>query len=262
MRCTILASGSKGNCMLVEGAGGAVLLDAGLSAKETLRRLSLAGKRPDSVCAILVTHEHGDHIAGVDVLSRRLGVPVCATEGTLRDFLSFRRTSGRPVTTLACRYHEQFSIGDFVIEPFATSHDAAEPCGFVVRENGLSMGFCTDTGILTDRMVATLLGCDGVVLESNHCPVMLREGPYPESLKRRIRSPRGHLSNDAAAECLRTLGQEVHKIVLAHLSEINNTPEKAVACARGGLGLLYDGITVIVATQGETCPERPQVILL
>ncbi len=260
MQCTILASGSKGNCMLVEGEGGSLLIDAGLSAREILRRLAAAGRVPDTIEAILVTHEHGDHIAGVDVLSRRLDIPVCATEGTLRDFLTCRRTSGQPVTTVTCRYHEIFSIGNFIIEPFATSHDAAEPCGFTVGENGAMLGVCTDTGVITDRIVKTLSRCDGIVLESNHCPVMLKEGPYPESLKRRIRSARGHLSNDAAAECLRRLGQDVDQIVLAHLSEVNNTPDKAVASARGGLGLLYDAATVIVASQHGTCADRPQVM--
>jgi len=262
MQCTILASGSKGNCMLVEGAGGALLIDAGLSAKEILRRLDRAGRRTDTIRAILVTHEHSDHIAGADVLARRLDVPVCATEGTLRDFLSYRRFSARSVTTITCQYHELFSIGDFVIEPFATSHDAAEPCGFTVRDSDLILGFCTDTGIITDRILRTMMGCDGVILESNHCPVMLRDGPYPESLKRRIRSARGHLSNDAAADCLRVLGQEVQQIVLAHLSEVNNTREKAAASARNGLGLLYDETTVILASQAGTSPEDPQILIL
>jgi phosphoribosyl 1,2-cyclic phosphodiesterase len=262
MRCTILASGSKGNCVLVEGAGGALLIDAGLSAKEILRRLDAAGKRADGIHAILVTHEHGDHIAGADVLARRLDVPVCATEGTLKDFLSYRKTSARPITTLTCRYYEPFCIGDFVIEPFATSHDAAEPCGFTVRDGDCVLGCCTDTGVITDRILHTLMRCDGVILESNHCPVMLREGPYPESLKRRIRSARGHLSNDAAADCLRMLGQEVQQIILAHLSEVNNTPKKAAVSARNGLGLLADQTTVILASQAGTSPEDPQALIL
>lgn len=262
MQCTILASGSKGNCILIEGAGGALLVDAGLSAKEILRRLDSAGARPENIHAILVTHEHGDHIRGVDVLSRRLSIPVHATEGTLADFLACRRTSGKPVEAVRCRYQEPFSIGDFIIGPFATSHDAAEPCGFTVRENDTVLGICTDTGIITERLTETLARCDGIILESNHCPVMLREGPYPESLKRRIRSARGHLSNDAAAECLRRLGQDVPEIVLAHLSEVNNTPEKAAASARGGLGLLSGEVTVTVASQAGTRPGHPEILRL
>jgi phosphoribosyl 1,2-cyclic phosphodiesterase len=247
--------------MLIECDAGSLLLDAGLSAREILRRLAITGRAPDTIEAVLVTHEHGDHIAGADVLSRSLDIPVCATEGTLHEFLA-RRTSGRAIRTVTCRYHEKFIIGDFSIEPFTTSHDAAEPCGFTVSGNGAVLGICTDTGVITDRIVTTLSRCDGIVLESNHCPVMLKEGPYPESLKRRIRSARGHLSNDDAAECLRRLGEDVHKIVLAHLSEVNNTPDKAAASARSGLGLLYDAATVIVASQHGTSADHPQVLYL
>jgi phosphoribosyl 1,2-cyclic phosphodiesterase len=260
MQCTILASGSKGNCLLIEGGCGSILIDAGLSAKEILRRLETAGKPAGAIRAILVTHEHGDHIRGVDVLSRRLGVPVYATEGTLRDSLACRRSSGHPLTTGTCTYHETFRVDDFIIQPFATSHDAAEPCGFCVREGDLVFGICTDTGFVTDHILATLTRCDGIVLESNHCPVMLKEGPYPESLKRRIRSNRGHLSNDAAADCLRKLGAEVPNIVLAHLSEVNNTPDKAKASARSGLGLVWDEVTVTIASQGGTSPAHPQIM--
>ena len=262
MQCTILASGSKGNSLLIDGSSDSILIDAGLSAKEILRRMEAAGRSAGTIRAILVTHEHTDHIRGVDVLSRRLGIPVYATEGTLRDFLSSRRTSEKPVAACTCRYDQPFVVGSFGIEPFATSHDAAEPCGFTVREGGTMIGICTDTGIVTDRIVNTLSRCDGIVLESNHCPVMLREGPYPESLKRRIRSARGHLSNGAAAECLRKMGQDAPPVVLAHLSEVNNTPEKAVAAAQEGLGLLYDRKAVSVATQKGTSPGHPQVLRL
>jgi phosphoribosyl 1,2-cyclic phosphodiesterase len=259
MRCTILASGSKGNCTIIEGQGGAILIDAGLSAKETLERLSNASCTADTIRAVLVTHEHGDHIKGLDVLARKLAVPIYATEGTLNDFLCHRRTSTKALTTHTCRAQETFTIDDFTITPFATSHDAAEPCGYVVRENGARLGYCTDTGILTLQMVSLLKDCDGMVLESNHCPDMLANGPYPESLKRRIRSSRGHLSNRAAAKALQVLGKDVPQVILAHLSEINNTPERARASAREGLGLFYEEKMLTVATQqGSTqqCPQR------
>ncbi len=262
MHCTVLASGSKGNCMVVAGSGGTILVDAGLSAKETLLRMERAGLDAGRVEAILITHEHGDHIRGLDVLSRRLGIPVYATGGTLSDFLNNRRTSGKPIASHTCRYHDRFSVGGFVIEPFATSHDAAEPCGFIIRDGDLRLGCCTDTGVMTPSMVALLKLCDGVVLESNHCPEMLENGPYPESLKRRIRSKRGHLSNPAAAGCLRAFGRDVPKIILAHLSEMNNTPEKAMLSAREGLGLFYDEDRVIIATQSGTSAGSPQQIRL
>jgi phosphoribosyl 1,2-cyclic phosphodiesterase len=259
MRCTILASGSKGNCVFLEGESGSILLDTGLSTKETLQRMERASLDAGDISAVLVTHEHGDHIKGLDVLARRLAVPVFATEGTLHDFLHFRRTSEKQIDCHACRYHEQFEIGDFEIEPFATSHDAAEPCGFIIRENGVRFGYCTDTGVITPRILDLLRHCDGIVLESNHCPEMLQNGPYPESLKRRIRSKRGHLSNIAAARCLQTLGKDVPRVILAHLSETNNTPDRVIASAREGLGLFYEEKTLVIATQCGTtasCPQR------
>ncbi len=258
MRCTVIASGSKGNCFLVEGSGGSLLVDAGLSAKEILKRLAGAGKDPGLIRAILVTHEHGDHIGGVDVLTRRLNIPAYATPGTVDNLPPSCNKSRDSGFFRKCTCNNEFPIGDFSIEPFATSHDAGEPCGFVLREDGMRLGICTDTGIITGTMMEHLLRCDGIVLESNHCPVMLKEGPYPESLKRRIRSETGHLSNPAAEACLQQLGHNAPVLVLAHLSEINNTPEKAMACARNGLGLLFDQTTVIVASQKGTSQKSPQ----
>jgi len=262
MRCTVLASGSKGNSAIIEGASGTLLIDAGLSARELFRRMAVAGLDPLSIDAILVTHEHGDHIRGLDVVARKLDVPVYATEGTLRDFLGFRKVSKKPVSHTTCRYHERFSVGDIWIEPFATSHDAAEPCGYIISEGDCRIGYCTDTGIMTPAMLALLRPCDGIVLESNHCPEMLANGPYPESLKRRIRSKHGHLSNQAAAECLHNFGRDVPQVILAHLSEINNTPERARGTARDGLGLFFAEEHVIVATQCGSSPACPQEIRL
>jgi phosphoribosyl 1,2-cyclic phosphodiesterase len=256
----MLASGSKGNCVVIEGATSSLLIDAGLSAKECLLRMDRAGIDAGRIGALLVTHEHTDHIRGVDVLARKLEIPVYATEGTLADFLEARRTSAKPLAHHTCHDHEQFAVGDFEIEPFSTSHDAREPCGFIVSEAGIRIGYCTDTGIITPHMHDLLRNCDGIVLESNHCPDMLQNGPYPESLKRRIRSKRGHLSNPAAAACLRDFGKDVPQVILAHLSEMNNTPEKAMGSAREGLGLFFETERVTVATQGGTCKDCPQTM--
>jgi phosphoribosyl 1,2-cyclic phosphodiesterase len=258
----MLASGSKGNCCVIEGRTSTVLIDAGLSAKECLLRMERAGIDTGRIDALLVTHEHTDHIRGVDVLARKLEIPVHATEGTLADFLQFRRTSEKPLIHHTCRYHQRFSIGDLVIEPFGTSHDAKEPCGFVLQEGDLRLGYCTDTGVVSPHMHDLLRHCDGIVLESNHCPDMLANGPYPESLKRRIRSKRGHLSNPDAAACLRDFGKDVPKVILAHLSEINNTPDKARGSAREGLGLFYETGRVVVATQRGTRDNCPQILQL
>jgi len=260
MRCTILASGSKGNCTYVAGSTSALLIDAGLSARETLLRMKRTGCDPDHIAAILVTHEHSDHTKGLDVLARKLSCPVYGTRGTLADFLSHRRTSDKSLQTETCRYNASFAADEFTILPFATSHDAAEPCGFVVQENGSKIGYCTDTGIVTSHMLDLLHLCDGIVLESNHCPEMLANGPYPESLKRRIRSSRGHLSNSAAALVLRALGKDVPFVVLSHLSEINNTPERARASARDGMGLFFEEKTLVVASQQGSNQVSPQEI--
>jgi len=140
MRCTVLASGSKGNCVFLEGDSGALLLDAGLSTKETLLRMDRSSLDPGQIKAVLVTHEHGDHIKGLDVLARRLSIPVYATGGTLDEFLYHRRTSDKRIDSHVCRYHERFAIGDFEVEPFATSHDAAEPADLLSGKTGSGSG--------------------------------------------------------------------------------------------------------------------------
>jgi phosphoribosyl 1,2-cyclic phosphodiesterase len=247
MELTILASGSKGNCAYLRGEHGALLIDAGLSAREALRRLGSAGKDASLVEAILITHEHTDHLRGAEVLARRLGVPVYATGGTLEAFA--RKFGSSPVVTRRCRNAEPFLVGDFCIEPFATSHDALEPCGFRIAEGDLRIGCCTDTGIITAGIMDRLASCDAVLLESNHCPDMLLNGPYPAYLKSRIRSKRGHLSNPDAAAVLQKLADHIHMAMLAHLSEINNTHDRALASALEGLGFYSDQVAVTVAPQ-------------
>jgi phosphoribosyl 1,2-cyclic phosphodiesterase len=247
MRCIALASGSKGNCMYIEGGSSALLIDAGLSRKEFLRRLKEAGGQEDLICAVLVTHEHTDHISGVDAVARYLSVPVYATGGTLCEFLERRRSTRSPVRAERLCYDEPCRIGDFTVEAFETSHDAREPAGFIVREHDITIGCCTDTGIINEKMRETLKGCDGLVLESNHCPDMLKTGPYPEMLKRRIRSRRGHLSNHDTSGFLREVCSDVHEVMLAHLSEVNNTPEKAMNSALEGVGIYLDSINITVA---------------
>jgi phosphoribosyl 1,2-cyclic phosphodiesterase len=252
MNVRVLASGSKGNCIYIEGDSGALLVDAGLSAREILKRVEAARGSADRIEAVLVTHEHTDHIRGVDVLARRLDIPVVATRGTLSEYLDHRRASRKPLRTTACRCGESLCLGDFCVEPFRTSHDAVEPCGFCIRSHDIEVGCCTDTGEVTPAMLERLKRCDALVLESNHCPEMLENGPYPAFLKRRIRdAKRGHLSNLACAACLKALADDLHAVTLAHLSEVNNRPEIALATATGdeGLGLFAGNVPVRVAMQ-------------
>lgn len=255
MELTVLASGSKGNCAYLKGEGGALLVDVGLSAREILCRLANAGADASLIEGILVTHEHIDHIRGVDVLARRLRVPVYATGGTLAAFADKCGTTKAELCR--CRCGEPFSIGDFSVEAFAASHDAREPCGFSIAEGGIRIGCCTDTGTVTATMFDRLASCDAVLLESNHCPDMLENGPYPAYLKSRIRSKHGHLSNPDAARCLQALAGKVHMAMLAHLSEVNNTHEKALLAALEGLGFYSDQVAVTVAPQ-DPGPVHPE----
>ena len=236
MRFTILASGSKANCIYIRGDNDALMLDAGLTLREASRRLALAGGDTSILRAILLTHEHADHIRGSGPLSRKFSLPVFGTPGTLEWFLQGRCASGVPQLQ-GCSIGERYTVGDFTIEPFATSHDAREPCGYRITEDGATLCYCTDTGRASPTLLDSIRGCDALVLESNHCPHMLRTGPYPEMLKRRIRSVKGHLSNQDARDCIRAVGGDIPVLVLAHLSEVNNTREKAMASALEGLGL-------------------------
>jgi len=254
MDCIALASGSSGNCLYIESDDSALLIDAGLSKREILARLNTAGGNADRVQAILVTHEHIDHMRGVYALARSLKVPVCATGGTLHEFIRCRGSTIMPVELVRCRFDERLEIGDFSIEAYPTSHDAKEPCAFRIEEGSISVCCCTDTGTISPGLQEWLARCDALVLESNHCPEMLRTGPYPEMLKRRIRSKRGHLSNPDAAACIRTLSQQIHTVMLSHLSEVNNTPEKAMKTAQEGIGLFMDEIEITLASN----PDKDQ----
>lgn len=253
MRISVLASGSKGNCVYVEGGNGAILIDAGRSAKELLGtrdqpgRLSQAGGKTDLIDGILVTHEHGDHIKGLAAVGNKLKKPAYGTVGTMDAFLRQRTGAIRfQVTTIRCG--SSFELGDFQVEPFAVSHDATEPCGFLISEGSTRLCYCTDTGVVTQSMKAELSRADGVILESNHCPEMLRTGPYPEFLKRRIAGSRGHLSNPDAAAVLRELGDSLHLAILAHLSEENNEPAIALSAAQEGLSLHAESVELFAAS--------------
>jgi phosphoribosyl 1,2-cyclic phosphodiesterase len=259
MQCIALASGSSGNCLYIESGEEAILIDAGLSKREILARLKLVGGHEERIAAILVTHEHIDHIRGAYALARHLKVPVYATGGTLHELVRYRGTGAIAVDLVRCHWDEVQRIGNFSIEAFPTSHDARDPCGFRISENGISVGCCTDTGVITPGMEEWLSRCDGLVLESNHCPEMLRTGPYPEMLKRRIRSRRGHLSNPDAADCIRKLCSGLSQVMLAHLSEVNNTPEKALASVRECAGLFADDLGITIASNpgsGTGWPNR------
>jgi phosphoribosyl 1,2-cyclic phosphodiesterase len=305
MRMTVLASGSKGNSTVIASSRTRVLVDAGLSCRELLKRMAVAGEDPAELDAILITHEHQDHVAGLSVLARRLNIPVFFTEPTHRAWvrmLTPRTTmtyakwleqvqrekearaaavAGLPPegAVLNCSGEEsllelavdpdeeelcgsgsemeaakkpdptrlpaveyfhsgtRFSIGDIDITPFTIPHDAADPCGFVFEAEGVRMALATDLGYMPPNVKAALKRVDVMLLESNHDLEMLRDGPYPWSVKQRVLSRVGHLSNHATAEFLgKDYDGGATWIVLGHLSESNNAPELARLAAEQALG--------------------------
>ncbi len=318
---TVLASGSKGNATVIAAGETRLLVDAGLSCRELLRRMALCGEDPQQLDAILITHEHLDHVAGLAVLARRLHIPVFFTEPTHRAWVR----SLTPKTTMSyakwieMRAQEKaaelaavhapahvsagvavqeaepeagpsaapeddnladdevcapkaradaaflpmveyfcagrrFSIGEIDVTPFTVPHDAADPCGFVfhARQESLRMAIATDLGYIPPNVTMALKNVDVLLLESNHDLEMLKDGPYPWSVKQRVLSRVGHLSNAAAAEFLmREYDGGAHTIVLGHLSEQNNLPELARLAAEQAIGdrLSLLGNRLVLAAQ-------------
>lgn len=226
LQICILASGSKGNAIHVSDGETSILIDAGLSGKEIERRLRSRGLRPEDLTALVVSHEHGDHTRGIGVLSRRYNLPVYISPATHRAAAAHLRKLPAPVPFEPGR---PFIINRLTIHPFATSHDAEDPAGFTVSTDGLKVGIATDLGIATAMVKTHLQGCALLILEANHDPEMLLSGPYPWPLKQRVRGRTGHLSNPASRDLLGDLLHErLSHVILAHLSEQNNTPEKAL----------------------------------
>jgi len=217
-----LASGSGGNAALLRSGDTALLLDAGISARRIEASLRTLGLSPAALSAVLITHEHSDHIGGVRTLTKRFSLPVYASYGTAR-FLS---CAGDALRAFAAG--DIFSIGPLRVTSFRTSHDAADSVGYRVDGPDGSFGLLTDTGVVPAAAEELLPGVDVLLLEANHDIDMLLGGPYPYPLKQRIRGPRGHLSNECAADfALRCARGGTHDILLAHLSAENNTPEAA-----------------------------------
>ena len=221
MRFATLGSGSSGNATVVQAGNTCVLVDNGFTIKETVRRLALAGLEPEDVSAIVVTHEHGDHISGVGPFSRRYNTPVWMTHGT------FGASRDKKITDInRFHAHETLQIGELYLEPFPTPHDAAESCQFVFSWNGLRFATLTDLGCTTPYMQSKLANLDALLLECNYDAEMLRNGPYGESLQARIRGSWGHLDNVQAARFLEQIDSpRLRQVLLGHLSEKNNCPE-------------------------------------
>ncbi len=226
IKLCVLASGSSGNCTFIGTETTRILIDAGLSAKKTAERLAVIGESPESLDAICVTHEHSDHIAGIRVLQKKHGIPVYANGGTLEGIRPSMK--GQELTSRQFTTGSSFEIGDICMEPFSVPHDAYEPVGFVVRSGGSSVGMATDIGIVTNLLREKMRSCDVVVIEANHDEAMLHDAPRPWSLKQRILSNQGHLSNRASAGLIAEIaGKQLTHLFLAHLSGDCNSPSHA-----------------------------------
>jgi phosphoribosyl 1,2-cyclic phosphodiesterase len=281
MRMTVLASGSKGNSTLVCSSRTRILVDAGLSCRELLKRMQMANEDPSAIDALLITHEHQDHVQGAAVLARKLGVPVYFTQATHRAWMRWMMPHKRMTYAAWLAQRQQdlaqrqaaeagvvaeeeeaacggespkqedpcslpgveyfaagsgFSIGDIAVTPFTIPHDAADPVGFVFEADGVRMAIATDLGYIPPNVKMAIRNCDVLMLESNHDLEMLRDGPYPWSVKQRVMSRVGHLSNDATSDFLqKNYDGNASYVVLAHLSESNNLPELARVTAERAL---------------------------
>lgn len=228
LKVCLLASGSKGNAVYLESGATKLLIDAGLSAVEICRRLSLIGVAPSELHALLISHDHADHTRGAGTLARKLKIPLLISHGTA----GVTAAQLKKCSLTEFEAGTSFTFRDLQIDPFPITHDAADPVGFAVDSSEGRIGFATDLGIVTRLVVEKLKKCRVLVIEANHDETMLMNGPYPWHLKQRIRSRHGHISN---SESMQLLGDLLHEhlegVFLAHLSETNNDPQLAQQAA-------------------------------
>ncbi len=242
MRFASLGSGSEGNGLVVEAGGSRLMIDCGFGVRDTAARLARLGLAPDDLDAIVVTHEHSDHVGGVAAFASRHAIPVWLTFGTLsmtgERFAGMERVHGFDS-------HDAFGVGAIEVRPFPVPHDAREPVQFVVTDGDVRLGVVTDLGTSTPVVERALSGCDALVLECNHDATMLAEGKYPPLLKARIAGRFGHLDNATSAALLASLDtSRLRHVVAAHLSKENNTPAHARAALAGALNCAADWIGI------------------
>ncbi|SCY61531.1 MBL fold metallo-hydrolase [Alkaliphilus peptidifermentans] len=237
VRFCSLASGSSGNCHFITDDSENLLVDAGLSGKKIQSKLLEIGIDPCRLTGILISHEHNDHIHSAGILSRRFNIPIYANVGTWRG-MEEKLGKLKEEHIKIFETGKIFEVGDFIVTPYSTSHDANDPVGFSLINNGVKISITTDLGYINDEIIEHVRDSNLVVLESNHDEEMLKVGSYPYYLKRRILSNLGHLSNDAAGLAIVDLVRKnVKKVMLAHLSKENNFPELAIATVNNILAL-------------------------
>ena len=246
MRFASLGSGSEGNALIVQVAQTTVMIDCGFGIKETAVRCARLGLAPECIDAIIITHEHADHVGGAPRFARRFGIPVWLTFGTL----SATESRWEGCTLRGFDSHDAFLVGDIEVLPFPVPHDAREPAQMTLTDGQRRLGVLTDVGETTPHIEASLSDCDALFLEANHCEDMLYRSSYPPRLKERISGRYGHLSNAASAEILaRVASSRLQRVVAAHLSRENNRAELAKQAFAAALGGKADDI--FVATQDE-----------
>ena len=249
---SILASGSSGNSIYLRSSNTSLLIDAGLSGGEITSRLEAVGVDPSSLEAVVVTHEHTDHLSGAGIVSRRYGFPLLITPRTYRAGL---RKLGKVSQPVYYTSGNAFRVRDLTLEPFTVPHDAVDPVGLVVSDGCVRVGIVTDLGYVTNLVREKLRGCNCLVLESNHDPELLRVGPYPWELKRRVGGRHGHLSNNESASLLSELVHDgLQLVILAHISQKNNRYELADLTARNVLEKTGYPVDLVVARQERVSP--------
>ncbi len=233
MRFSVLASGSGGNACYVETAQTRILIDAGLSCRELMRRLEVVQVNPKALEALVITHEHVDHMRGAGPLARLLHIPVYINRSTFRKSIRTLGNLSRPMTI---HTGQTITINDLAIETFTKCHDTSDPMGLVLSSDGVRLGLITDLGRSTRVVEDRLRGCHALIIEFNHDQRMLEDGPYPWEVKRRIKGPEGHLSNQQAGELLEAVAhKDLRLVILAHLSRVNNDELRAFKEAKEAL---------------------------
>ncbi len=255
MKISILASGSSGNCIYLGSDDTSILIDIGISAKRTQENLIKIGISPENLDAIIITHEHTDHIKGLSVFTRRWHTPVYMTEATYSE-VAYRVLPKKipKVNYITCG--ESFNIGDLELLPFNTPHDAIDPCGYIINNDGLSVGIATDLGQMTHLVRERLRGCSALILEANHDLDMLLNGIYPWYLKQRVKGRNGHLSNEAMGDALKELAhKDLQAVFLAHISKENNNPKLAQKQAELALKASgFNNVKVFITYQNKITP--------
>ncbi|WP_343209016.1 MBL fold metallo-hydrolase [Anaerolentibacter hominis] len=264
MKFCSIASGSSGNCIYVGSENTHVLVDVGISGKRVAGGLEQIEVRPDELSAILITHEHTDHISGLGVMARKYHIPVYATAETLDAILS-TRSIGRIEESLLhdVRPDEKFSLGEFKIDPFSIPHDAANPVCYSLEAGNHKVAVATDLGQYDDYIVKHLEGAEILLLEANHDINMLEVGPYPYMLKKRILGERGHLSNDNSGRLIcRLFNDSLKYVILGHLSKENNYPALAYETVKYELGQEQPGYEITCKIQVAKRDEPSLLITL